>query len=57
MTLGIRPIADAAESGDLRLDGEPRAVSGLTSLLQALTGPATAGGNGSEHDEHQPAGR
>ena len=57
VTLGIRPLADAGESGDLRLDGEPQAVSGLTSLLQALTGPGTPGANGSGHDEHQPAGR
>ena len=57
VTLGIRPLADAAEAGDLRLDGEPPAIAGLTSLLQALTDPAAAGANGSEHDEHQPAGR
>jgi DNA-binding HxlR family transcriptional regulator len=57
VTLGIRPLADAAQAGDLRLDGEPPAIAGLTSLLQALTGPAAAGANGSEHDEHQPAGR
>ena len=37
VALGIRSIAGAAESGDLRLDGDPRAISGLTSLLQALT--------------------
>jgi DNA-binding HxlR family transcriptional regulator len=37
VALGIRPIADAAESGGLRFDGDPRGVSGLTSLLQALT--------------------
>ena len=57
VTLGIRPLADAAQAGDLRLDGEPPAIAGLTSLLQALTGPAAAGANGSDHDEHQPAGR
>jgi hypothetical protein len=39
VALGIRSIAGAAESGDLRLDGDPRAISGLTSLLQALTTP------------------
>jgi DNA-binding HxlR family transcriptional regulator len=39
VSLGIRPIADAAESGDLRLDGDPRAITGLTSLLQALISP------------------
>jgi DNA-binding HxlR family transcriptional regulator len=40
VTLGIRPLADAAESGGLRLDGDPRAVRGLTSLLRALiSGP------------------
>lgn len=38
VALGIRPIADAAGSGDLRLDGDPRAIGGLTSLLQSLTG-------------------
>src|SRR5580704_8868832 len=48
VTLGIRPLADAAQAGDLRLDGEPPAIAGLTSLLQALTGPAAAGANGSE---------
>jgi DNA-binding HxlR family transcriptional regulator len=37
VTVGIRSIAAAAESGDLRLDGDPQAVSGLTSLLHALT--------------------
>lgn len=35
---GVRPIADAAGSGDLRLDGDPPAIEGLTSLLQSLTG-------------------
>ncbi|MBO0808869.1 MAG: transcriptional regulator [Actinobacteria bacterium] len=38
VALGIRPIADAAASGDLRLDGEPPGIDGLTSLLQSLTG-------------------
>jgi DNA-binding HxlR family transcriptional regulator len=42
VTLGIRRIAAAAESGDLRLDGDPQAITGLTSLLQALTGPVVA---------------
>ena len=37
VALGKRPIADTVESGDLRLDGDPQAVSGLTGLLQALT--------------------
>jgi DNA-binding HxlR family transcriptional regulator len=37
VTLGFRSIADAAQSGDLRLDGDPQAVSGITSVLQALT--------------------
>jgi alkyl sulfatase BDS1-like metallo-beta-lactamase superfamily hydrolase len=37
VVLGIRPIADTLKSGGLRLDGDPQAVSGLTSLLQALT--------------------
>ena len=36
VALGSRPIADTAESGDLRLHGDPQAISGLTSLLQAL---------------------
>jgi DNA-binding HxlR family transcriptional regulator len=36
VVLGKRPIAEAAESGDLRLDGGPPAISGLTGLLQAL---------------------
>lgn len=44
VTLGLRPIADAAESGDLRLDGGPQAITGLTSLLQALTGPPQPAG-------------
>jgi DNA-binding HxlR family transcriptional regulator len=35
--LGLRPFAAAAESGELRFDGDPKAVSGLTGLLQALT--------------------
>ena len=35
---GVRPIADAAGSGDLHLDGDPPAIGGLTSLLQSLTG-------------------
>jgi len=38
VVLGKRPIADTVESGDLRLDGDPQAISGLTGLLQALTG-------------------
>lgn len=37
VALGKRPIADTVGSGDLRLDGDPRAISGLTGLLQALT--------------------
>ncbi len=37
VTLGNRPIADTVEAGDLRFDGDPQAISGLTSLLQALT--------------------
>jgi DNA-binding HxlR family transcriptional regulator len=37
VTLGFRSIADATESGDLRLDGDPQAITGLTSLLRALT--------------------
>ena len=40
VALGHRPIADAVESGDLRLDGDPQAISGLAGLLQALSGPA-----------------
>jgi DNA-binding HxlR family transcriptional regulator len=36
VTLGIRSIADAVKSGDLRLDGDPGAVTGLTGLLAAL---------------------
>jgi len=30
VALGKRPIADMVESGDLRFDGDPRAISGLT---------------------------
>ena len=37
VTLGIRSIPSAAESGDLRFDGDPKAIGGLTSLLQSLT--------------------
>jgi DNA-binding HxlR family transcriptional regulator len=37
VALGKRPIADTVESRDLRLDGDPQAISGLTGLLQALT--------------------
>jgi DNA-binding HxlR family transcriptional regulator len=37
VALGNRPIAGAVEAGDLHLDGDPQAISGLTSLLQALT--------------------
>ena len=40
VALGHRPIADAVKSGDLRLDGDPQAISGLAGLLQALSGPA-----------------
>lgn len=41
VTLGSRAIADAAQAGDLRLDGDPQAITGLTGLLQALeTGSA-----------------
>jgi hypothetical protein len=39
VTLGIRPIADATASGHLRLDGDPQAITGLTSLLKALISP------------------
>jgi hypothetical protein len=39
---GQRSIADAARSGDLRVDGDPAAVSGLTSLLLALLSAAPA---------------
>ena len=37
VALGKRSIAEGVESGDLRLDGDPQAISGLTGLLQALT--------------------
>ena len=37
VALGKRSIAETAESGDLRLDGDPQAISGLVGLLQALT--------------------
>jgi len=40
--LGQRSIADATRSGELRLDGDPAAVSGLTSLLLALLSVAPA---------------
>jgi hypothetical protein len=40
--LGQRSIADATRSGELRLDGDPAAVSGLTSLLLALLSAAPA---------------
>jgi DNA-binding HxlR family transcriptional regulator len=39
VALGIRPLTAAAEAGDLRLEGDPRAVTGLTRLLQALITP------------------
>src|SRR5262249_28849978 len=38
VAIGRRPLADTIESGDLRLDGDPRATSGLTGLVQALIG-------------------
>jgi DNA-binding HxlR family transcriptional regulator len=34
---GNRPLADAAGSGDLLLEGKPEATGGLIGLLQALT--------------------
>ena len=40
VAFGTRPVADAAGSGDLRLDGGPQAVSGLTGLLRALQAAA-----------------
>jgi DNA-binding HxlR family transcriptional regulator len=40
--LGQRSIADATGSGELRLDGDPAAVTGLTSLLLALLSAAPA---------------
>jgi len=48
VALGNRPIADAVQSGDLRLDGDQQAITGLTSLLQALSRPA--GRTGHLHD-------
>jgi alkyl sulfatase BDS1-like metallo-beta-lactamase superfamily hydrolase len=33
VTLGKRSIPETVESGDLRLDGDPQAISGLTGLL------------------------
>jgi DNA-binding HxlR family transcriptional regulator len=56
VTLGIRSIADAAASGDLTLDGQPRAVSGLTSLLEALTSSPRPDGE-PVRGETQPARR
>jgi ubiquinone biosynthesis protein UbiJ len=41
VALGIRPLTSTAESGDLRLDGDPQAIAGLTSLLQALISSPT----------------
>jgi DNA-binding HxlR family transcriptional regulator len=40
VTTGQRPVADTIRSGDLRLDGDPEAIGGLTSLLQALVNSA-----------------
>jgi hypothetical protein len=37
VTLGIRSIPSATESGDLRFGGDAKAIGGLTSLLQSLT--------------------
>jgi DNA-binding HxlR family transcriptional regulator len=37
VALGIRPVPAATETGDLRFDGDPAAIGGLTSLLEALT--------------------
>jgi len=37
VVLGKRSIAETAGSGDLRLDGDSQAISGLVGLLQALT--------------------
>jgi hypothetical protein len=56
VTLGIRSIADAAASGDLTLHGQPRAVSGLTSLLEALTSSPRPDGE-PVRGETQPARR
>ncbi len=39
VAVGSRPIAEATEAGDLRLDGDPRAINGLTGLLHALIAP------------------
>jgi DNA-binding HxlR family transcriptional regulator len=39
VVFGQRPITDATQSGDLRLDGDPEATSRLTSLLLTLTAP------------------
>ena len=36
VALGNRSTASTVEAGDLRFDGDPQAISGLTSLLQAL---------------------
>jgi len=41
VTLGIRPISDAADSGDLRLEGDPQAIKGLTGVIEALIGSAS----------------
>jgi DNA-binding HxlR family transcriptional regulator len=63
VALGQRPIADAVESGDLHLAGDPRAASGLTRLLLALSPspPAADGGpNGDQEAPHhraEPAAR
>jgi DNA-binding HxlR family transcriptional regulator len=53
VALGIRPIAGAAESGDLRLDGDPQAITGLTSLLQALISPPSPGERAGTHTSPQ----
>jgi DNA-binding HxlR family transcriptional regulator len=43
VTLGLRSVPAAVEAGDLRFDGDPRAIRGLTGLLQALiSSPAPA---------------
>jgi DNA-binding HxlR family transcriptional regulator len=36
VALGMRSIGDAVQSGDLRLDGDPPSVEGVTGLVQAL---------------------
>jgi DNA-binding HxlR family transcriptional regulator len=57
VAVGSRALADAAAAGELRLDGDPQAITGLTGLVQALISSAQPGERSEAQPDPKPATR